>query len=218
MMHVTLAELITMCSLASTPNIHHVHDTLHRVVLAHSGGDALKILDATTGATYKPADVRAATHIIAGLEAGSHRVHVGLAGLSSQLRRRLGVEPRRALDPCTNIGFATLELERVLTKKTRSDVDALHRALASYFHPSDPTHLQALDWGSRVLLVPRVSVRTQIDAPLDARSPTVTFTLSQSPIFPSGGQPPSDEPPKAPDKPTKGKAREHKKATTKEPS
>ena len=190
MTHVTLAELITMCSLASAPNPDHIHDTLHRIVLAHSGGLALTVLDATTSTAYAPTHPKEAAAIVAGLEASSHRVHVGLAGLSSPLRRRLFVEPEHALDPCTNIGLATLELERVLGRKdTPRDTDALHRTLATYFRPEKPDDLQAIDWGSRVLLVPHVSVRAQVDAPPDARVATVTFTLSGSAIFPDGGQP-----------------------------
>jgi len=208
MTHVTLAELITMCSLATSPNPDHVHDTLHRVVLAHSKGNSLTILDATTSTTYAPGDVRKAAAIVAGLEASAHRVHVGLAGLSSTLRRRLGVDVEHALDPCTNIGFASLELERVLGKKKPADVDALHRGLAAYFHPKQPTHLQAIDWGSRVLLVPHVSVRAQVSAPASARAPTVTFSLGRSSIFPDGGTPktPPKKSPPTPSPPVEAKA------------
>jgi hypothetical protein len=208
MMEVTLAELITMCSLASVPNPDHIHDTLHRVVMAHSGGVSLTVLDANTATTYTPPGLEQAVAVVNGLEASSRRVNVGLAGLSGHLRARLGVGARDALDPCRNVALASLELERVLTPKTRRDLDALHRALAAYFDPDNPTELQAIDWGSRVLLVPHVSVRAQVDAPPGARAPTVTFTLSGSAIFPAGGAPgplsvppPPAEPPPPPTTP-----------------
>lgn len=188
MTHVSLAELITMCSLASSPSPDHVHDTLYRVVIAHSAGAPHMVLDATTSQTYTPHDPARAAAIVARLEASSHKVHVGLAGLSSHMRARYSVTPAEALDPCTNIGFASLELELVLTRKTRKDPDALHRALAAYFSPEGSDHLQAIDWGSRVLTVPPVSVAEQVDAVGSRRHPTVTFTLQGPSIFGQGGQ------------------------------
>jgi len=181
----------------SAAHADSAHDPTHRRGPSRAGGAALTIGGATASTPYTPTHPKEAAASVAGVEAGAHRVHVGRAGLSSPLRRRLSVEPKDALDPCTNIGLATLELERVLGRKSKpKDADALHRALAMYFRPDKPDHLQAIDWGSRVLLVPHVSVRAQVDAPPDARIATVTFALEGSAIFPDGGKPASPPAPK----------------------
>ncbi len=191
----TLAELILMCSLASSP---HVQDTLYRVVLAHSGGQPLTIVDATTSRTYQVTDPARAALIAGRLEDSGHRLHIGVAGLSNHLRFRLQITPGDALKPCRNIGFASLELERVLTQRTKRDIDALHRALAHYFDPNNPEHLQAIAWGSRVLATPRVSVKQQVHAQGPNRLPTITYEGARATILthttPSAPAPKETEP------------------------
>lgn len=151
----TLAQLILACSLSSSP---HVHNTLHRVIMASSKGQPYWIAT-SEGHVYTPEHVTRAEAIIEGLP--NQELHIGLAALSRVHLERLDVTFTQAFDVCTHVGIASLELEGVLTAKTRSHVQAMHEALATYYDPRTPDSLSALSFGAKVLAMQEIDVEEE---------------------------------------------------------
>ncbi len=185
----TLAQFILACSLSSEPD---VEDTLYRVVMATSQGHPHWI-QTHDGHLYTPENQERAERMLSGLlGVPGARVHVGVAALPSQRLMKQTLEPERALDACTNIGLASLELEPLLGKKTRKDIQAYHEALATYYAPGEPESLEALSFGARVLAIEDVDVREEAER--DDPMPGPTFTLSRSMFYEEGTPLQQEEP------------------------
>lgn len=168
----TLAQLILACSLSSSA---HVHDTLHRVVMASSQGHTFWIAT-STGHVYTPAHLERALSIVDGLD--TQTLHLGLAALSTTHLKRLEFEPAHAMDSCTNLGMTSLELERVLPKKgARTAIQAMHKALALYYSPLEPEGMGALSFGAKVLATPTIDVSKEAASEHPSSGPTFTVSL-----------------------------------------
>lgn len=186
-----LWQLIMACSLAHGPGHAHVEDVLYRVIMATSQGNPLAIHDATTHAVYTPSGPREAAQIIDGLRRQGHALHIGLAALSEDWRTQYKLSGARALDSCANVGVASLALEEVLSPAAQRDDDALHAQIATYWSPRDPTSVDALTWGARVLMVSPVDVSAQAQAAAPRPAPTY---MGRARMFFDGGAPdPTDE-------------------------
>lgn len=185
----TLAQFILACSLSAEPQ---VEDTLFRVVHATSKGHPHFLLT-HEGHVYTPEDRARAKRTLQGvLDVPGARVHIGVASLTSQRLKTLRIEPHEALDPCTNIGIASLELESLLDASTRKSTQALHEALATYYAPNNSDGLEAISFGARVLVIKKVDV--QKEAENDDPEPGPTFTLERSAFYEEGIPSPKEEP------------------------
>lgn len=176
---ITLAQLILACSLSSEP---HVEDTLYRVVMATSQGHPYWMAT-DEGHLYTPETLGRAQGMLKGFQDAQHTVHIGLAALSSERLKDATLEPSRALDACTNIGIASLELESVLPLSSKKPQE-MHEALALYFMPAHPTSLAALSMGARVLAIKQVNVREEADA--EHPLPGPTYQLERSLFYEQG--------------------------------
>lgn len=178
---VTLAQLILACSLSSEPE---VENTLYQVVMVGSQG-APYFIQTGQGHTYLPKTRERAETLLSGvLAVPGARVHIGLSALPSSRLKAHTLEPERALDACTNVGIASLELEALLQDATT--LQARHEALAAYHAPDDPTSTTALAWGARVLASPEVDVREEAESDTPREGPT--FKLVRSAFY-AGGEP-----------------------------
>lgn len=193
----TLAQFILACSLSQEPR---VEDMLYRVVMATSQGHPHWMLT-HEGHIYTPENKARAEHTLSGLlKAPGARVHVGVAALSSLRLKDHTREPERALDACTNLKIASLELEGVLpSTKKRKHVQALHEALAMYYDPGHPEGLAALSFGARVLAIDAIDVRKE--AVSESPEPGPTFELNRSLFYDEGTpeQPTPSVPPTPPE-------------------
>lgn len=170
----TLPGLILACSASPMPQ---VHSTLHRISVAHSRGNATYVFNASTMKAYSNlAGEKQATSIIKQLAAAKHDVHVGLTGLSPQAIARWKVTPSMALDACTNIRVASLELRHLGVGRLREQ--RLHRVLARYWQPLAPTSMEAIDWGAAVLHQPILNVAKEVNNP--AQQASAVYTVKRT--------------------------------------
>ena len=189
MQMLTLAELITRCSLVGAPEGAHVNDMLYRVVEATSRGDVYAVTDATTGEVHHSGDLERASALVERLEGAGHDTRLGLAGVSLRDARTLGYTPAETFEPCTQIGIASAALERVLTPKARKSTATLHIALATYWSPRNHEDLQAIEWGARVLSTPRVDVDELDERASSGRALEPQIYPAGSGIFFGAGRP-----------------------------
>lgn len=183
----TLAQMILACSLSSSP---HVEDTLYRVVMASSQGQPYWMAT-SQGHVYTPETQERAESILEGMKSGE--VHIGLAALSMTRLIQQDIVPTRALETCTNLGIASLELEAVLTPETKRSVQVMHEALALYYDPRQPDGLGAISFGARVLAITHVNVQEEAYAEYPLPGPT--FILKRG-VF-DGGSGPKEPSPRA---------------------
>ena len=177
---ITLAQLILTCSLSASP---HVNTTLHRVVMASSKGHPHWIAT-SKGHVYTPESLARASAVLEGMP--HERFHLGLAALPSSRLRAMDVPLTHALEPCTNIGLASLEFETLLTSSTTKHIQAMHEALAAYAYPDRPEDVVALSFGARVLAMEEVDVEEE--ALSDDPRPGPTYLLEQE-LFSGHGTP-----------------------------
>ena len=147
----TLPALIVACSATQRSD---VQDTLYRIAIAHARGQQNYFYNASTDKSYVNR-----MDLYEKLVAAKHKVHLGLMSLSRPQIDRYRLKSARAVDVCTNVKIASMELARLMPRKTSET--GLHKVLARYFDERDPNSTSAIDWGAMVLAQPRVSVKAQ---------------------------------------------------------
>ena len=201
----TLEQLILVCALGAQTD--EARQWMWRVVMTTSQGEALLVLNASTGERAHPRRVEEAVRISQAWARSGATVHVGLAGVSldawQQTRRPLA----EAFDVCPHLGVASLLWhERAGARMARGE-DARHRALTRYWdgERTGPPSAYALMWGAAVLAQPKLA--PGVPQPTYARRPgRVVHVAAQQHKEASGGRqlvvslvaPPSPSQPSSP--------------------
>lgn len=151
-MSVNIATLILACSLSANPQ---VGELIYRMVMAQSQGHPYALTNASTGLEYSPATLKEASAIALGLHQAGHQVRVGLTGLPINTLASWHFSIEKGLDVCPHIKLVSLILDEELTKADFRHEDRLHKKLAAYAYPHAPESPLAIDWGAKVLAIPR---------------------------------------------------------------
>lgn len=175
----TLEQLILVCALGAQTD--EARQWMWRVVMTTSQGEALLVLNASTGERAHPRRVEEAVRISQAWARSGATVHVGLAGVSldawQQTRRPLA----EAFDVCPHLGVASLLWhERAGARMARGE-DARHRALTRYWdgERAGPPSAYALMWGAAVLAQPERA--PGVPQPTYARRPGRVVHVSAPP-------------------------------------
>lgn len=103
-----LLTLLTVCTVTSaSPS----PDLMYLVVFETSKAREWYVEDATAERAYTPATRTKATALATALTKQGHEVHVGLAGVRTDLLPAYGVTLHQAFDPCTNLKVASAAIE-----------------------------------------------------------------------------------------------------------
>jgi len=151
-MSVNIATLILACSLSANPQ---VGELIYRMVMAQSQGHPYALTNASTGLEYSPATLKEAHAIALGLHQAGHQVRVGLTGLPIETLASWHFSIEKGLDACPHIKLVSLILDEEFTKADLRHEDRLHKKLAAYAYPHAPESPLAIDWGAKVLAIPR---------------------------------------------------------------
>lgn len=200
----TLEQLILVCALGAQSD--EARQWMWRVVMTTSQGEALLVLNASTGERAHPRRVEEAVRISQAWARSGASVHVGLAGVSldawQQTRRPLA----EAFDVCPHLGVASLLWHQRTGSRMARGEDARHRALTRYWdgERAGPPSAYALMWGAQVLAQPKRA--PGVPQPTYARRPgrVVHVSAPQQHKEASGGRqlvvslaPPSPSTPRA---------------------
>lgn len=187
---VTLAELITACSIGGSST---THEALARVIQTTSQGQTTYIYDATSGAAYTPESLPRALATARGLTRSGHAVYVGLAALNASWVLEQGYSLEHAFTPCTHIALASEHLDAVLLKHKPSSTNDWHLAFASYLEPTSDSRrktLGVIELSAAITLSPAPELHTS----RSSFEPRGNYTLGQG-LFFQGGAPALEQKP-----------------------